>query len=145
MHMHPVHALAVIPLGIALHLIYLATRSFWMPVLLHFLNNAWATAAAKYAGSEVAAVEAAVSPALLLSSVIAVIVLGALLYTTRVRYLTIDGDEWDPGYPTVEIPDPACAVRVECAPTSGRNLLTAGSAWGAFGLAFIAEVAALAR
>lgn len=38
-HMYPPHVLAIIPVGIALHWIYLTTQSFWAPVLFHFLNN----------------------------------------------------------------------------------------------------------
>lgn len=42
LHGHPLHAAAVIPLGIALHFLYLTTGSLIAPVLLHFLNNATA-------------------------------------------------------------------------------------------------------
>jgi membrane protease YdiL (CAAX protease family) len=155
-HFHPAHALAVVPLGIAMHLVYLATRSFWAPMLLHFLNNAWATVATKMATSEIspavdiagagaASVDPQASLALLLSSLTAVIVLAALLYRTRTRYLRDDGQEWNPGYFTVEAPPESEALRRDCGSITSRNLLTAGSAWAAFGAAFAAEVAALAR
>ena len=42
-HMYPPHVIAILPVGVALHVIYLTTRSFWAPVLFHFLNNALAT------------------------------------------------------------------------------------------------------
>jgi membrane protease YdiL (CAAX protease family) len=158
-HFHPAHALAVVPLGIAMHLVYLATRSFWAPMLLHFLNNAWATVATKMATSGTTpgfvfsdasaagtgGVDPQVGPALLLSSLTAVIVLAALLYRTRTRYVREDGEEWNPGYFTVEAPPESEALRRDCGSITGRNLLTAGSAWAAFGAAFAAEVAALAR
>jgi hypothetical protein len=145
-HFHPAHALAVVPLGIAMHLVYLATRSFWAPVLLHFLNNAWATAATKMAAADAAnAADPQASPVLLLASVTAVVVLAALLYRTRTRYVRDDGQEWDPGYFTVEAPPATEALRRDFGAITGRNLLTAGSAWAAFGAAFVAEVAALAR
>lgn len=38
-HMYPPHVIAILPVGIALHWIYLTTKSFWAPVLFHFLNN----------------------------------------------------------------------------------------------------------
>ena len=41
-HMYPPHVIAILPVGVALHVIYLTTRSFWAPVLFHFLNNALA-------------------------------------------------------------------------------------------------------
>lgn len=42
LHGHPLHAAAVIPLGITLHVLYLTTGSLAAPMLLHFLNNALA-------------------------------------------------------------------------------------------------------
>lgn len=145
-HFHPAHALAVIPLGVAMHGLYLGTRSIWAPMLLHFLNNAWATVAAKLAGDgETPAAEEPTSGVLLLTSATAVLVLGTLLYRTRVRYCQPDGKEWDPGYVTVERPPPGVAERVYASDCSGRNLLTAAVAWATFGVTFVLEVAASAR
>lgn len=42
-HIYPPHVIAIIPVGIALHWIYLTTKSFWAPVMFHFLNNGIAT------------------------------------------------------------------------------------------------------
>ncbi|TWT51552.1 CAAX amino terminal protease self- immunity [Thalassoglobus neptunius] len=42
-HMYPPHVFAILPVGLTLHWVYLTTRSFWAPVLFHFLNNALAT------------------------------------------------------------------------------------------------------
>jgi membrane protease YdiL (CAAX protease family) len=148
MHMHPAHALSVIPLGVAIHLLYVGTRSFWAPMLLHFLNNGFAVTLAKLASSaevDPTLADAAPSLVLMLASLTAVVVLGALLYRTRTRYLRPDGSEWDPGYFTVEVPGDETVQRINCGPVTGRNLLTAGSAWVAFGAAFVAEVAALAQ
>ncbi|RLS55815.1 MAG: CPBP family intramembrane metalloprotease [Planctomycetota bacterium] len=39
MHMPPAHALATLPIGLFLHGVYLQTRTLWVPILLHFLNN----------------------------------------------------------------------------------------------------------
>jgi len=147
MHLHPAHALSVIPLGIAIHLIYLGTRSFWAPMLLHFLNNGFAVVVTKLATDQpdAAAAEGSVSPVLLLASLTAVIVLGAMLYRTRARYVMEDGTEWDPGYFTVEAPSPDYPLHREFGGITGRNLVTAGSAWLAFGLAFLDATGALAR
>jgi len=41
-HMTPVQVVAVIPLGLAMHYVYLTTRSFWAPMLLHLANNSLA-------------------------------------------------------------------------------------------------------
>lgn len=38
-HLYPPHVVAILPVGIALHLVYLATRNFWVPVVFHLINN----------------------------------------------------------------------------------------------------------
>lgn len=146
-HFHPVHAAAVLPIGIALHCIYLATRSFWAPVLLHFLNNAWATVASRMASGEATAVvvEEAASPVLLWASVTALVVLGAVLYRTRTRYILPDGNEWTPGYLTAERPPAELGARIAGGTDTSRNLLIAGTAWASFTVAFVAEIAAHAQ
>ncbi len=41
-HLHPVHIIALLPLSVAIHVSYLASRSIWIPMLAHFLNNSLA-------------------------------------------------------------------------------------------------------
>ncbi len=41
-HVHPAHALAVIPMGIYIHIAYLSSGSFLAPVLVHLINNSFA-------------------------------------------------------------------------------------------------------
>lgn len=41
-HIHPAHALAVMPMGIYIHVAYLSSGSFYAPVLVHLLNNSFA-------------------------------------------------------------------------------------------------------
>jgi membrane protease YdiL (CAAX protease family) len=88
-HIHPAHALGVIPLGIAMHFVYLTTRSFWAPVLLHFLNNAWATTVTKYSaeleGTELMADNAGLPPQVLVQSLVVTVAISMLLWHTRVR------------------------------------------------------------
>ncbi len=145
-HFHPVHAAAVLPIGIALHCIYLATRSFWAPMLLHFLNNAWATVASRMATvDELPVVDEAPSPVLIWASLTAMVVLGAVLYRTRTRYILPDGKEWTPGYLTAEQPPAELGARIAGGTDTGRNLLMAATAWASFTVAFVAEIAAQAR
>lgn len=42
-HLYPPHVLAIIPVGIVLHISYLATGTILAPILVHFLNNSLAT------------------------------------------------------------------------------------------------------
>ena len=102
-HIHPVHAIAVMPLGLAIHLIYLWTRSFWLPMLLHFLNNSWATLSARIE-SEDSIVDSSAPTFFecmeMSTAVIGVIFLGIALRQSRIRYMKADGNEWSsPRFP----------------------------------------------
>lgn len=88
MHLNPGQALAVIPLGFAMHFTYLVTRSFWAPVLLHFLNNSRAAVGLKFVAT--ASAEAKLDdqtatpwPSLAVSAVM-VAGIGYALWRTRV-------------------------------------------------------------
>lgn len=147
-HLHPVHALAVFPLGIALHLIYLAARSFWAPVWLHFLNNAWATTATAMhpeLAKESLAPSGSTNVGLMIASTVAVVVLGTLLYHTRRRYVLDDGREWTPGYSTAGLPPADCRYVISHGMSTGRSMAMAATAWASFAIAFVAELTAWAR
>ena len=78
-HLSPPHAVAVIPLGLFLHVTYLATRSLKAVIGLHFAHNLFAAAAARWglaSGLEVA-------PPLLWISVGAVVGITGLLWQHR--------------------------------------------------------------
>jgi membrane protease YdiL (CAAX protease family) len=132
LHLNPAQALAVIPLGFAMHFAYLTTRSFWSPVLLHLLNNGFAVLLLKYGeewqlaklldGDQSAPLQLmTVSAAMLMA-------LGLLLWQTRVRFTTPDGAPMpDPWTGAGGVPEsPSLAV---CQPP--RPLLLA---YGAFNL-----------
>jgi uncharacterized protein len=145
-HLHPVHAAAVFPIGIALHFVYLWTRSFWAPVMLHFLNNAWATIASRMLSDNAEnIIETPASPVLVLASIMALLLLGTALYRSRTRYLLPDGTEWDPGYVTAEQPPTTTGASIVGGRDSRGNLLFAGAAWASFTVAFIMEMTALAK
>ena len=109
-HLHPAHAASVIPLGITMHVLYVATRSFWAPVLFHFCNNAFAVVGATLAlkqqqGQPVQIAEAPVFPWwMILACALSVGAWYYLLSVTRTRLLKTDGTDWDPGYESTETP-----------------------------------------
>lgn len=113
-HLHPAHVLAIIPLGMAMHFIYITTRSLWAPVLLHFLNNTWAAVASKLAAEGTITQDQIDQPASLLMLLLAVLAawsLGMVLWKSRIRYVSPDGTDWSPGFPTVEGPESGNARR----------------------------------
>jgi membrane protease YdiL (CAAX protease family) len=79
MHLFPPHAVATVPLALFFHYAYLTTRSFWVPVLLHGLNNALAISLLKFPELR----ELPASPLLLACSALYVLVVGVLLWQTR--------------------------------------------------------------
>jgi uncharacterized protein len=78
-HGTPAHAVATLPLAVFLHLTYLATRTIWAPILVHFLNNALSVTMLKYGLGE----NLSVSWGMLFSAAIYAIALGTILWQTR--------------------------------------------------------------
>jgi membrane protease YdiL (CAAX protease family) len=99
-HLSPAQVIGVLPLGLVIHLIYATTRSFWAPMLAHFLNNALASVMLKL--SDPTAAESAEASGetfdlrLVGLSAIALVFLGCWLWTTRVRFVNPSGVEWNP-------------------------------------------------
>lgn len=50
-HLYPPHVIAILPVGFVIHLVYLNSRSYWLPMLFHFANNSIAVLALKYSES----------------------------------------------------------------------------------------------
>jgi membrane protease YdiL (CAAX protease family) len=78
-HLFPPHALATLPLALFFHFAYLVTRNFWVPVLLHFLNNALCLAIMKFPMVQ----ELPGSPLVLVFSALYVLVIGGLLWRAQ--------------------------------------------------------------
>lgn len=135
MHINPAQAIGVIPLGLAMHFLYLATRSFWAPVTLHLANNSLSVILLKNENNLPAAVllDDHATPSIYLFIVAAAMItaIGLLLWQTRVEYKFSDGSVWNPGYASLEVPPPesgASPVR-----QNPRLLLLAGSTFNSLG------------
>lgn len=128
MHVEPVHVCATALLGVVLHVVHLATKSLWAPILLHALNNVFALGWRKLAGDDAAsmvpATDSPVPPLLLLAAFVAALAAGWLLYKTRTRWTLPGGEEWSPGYVSAERP-PASTGAAARAGTVEWTLVTA--------------------
>ncbi|NOX53204.1 MAG: CPBP family intramembrane metalloprotease, partial [Planctomycetes bacterium] len=106
-HMHPAHAVALIPLAVFLHLVYLATHSLWAPIWLHFLNNAIAVSVLKTsevgAGGELTA-DMDWPLAVTVLAIVSSLALGRWIWQTRIQFVLPDGTLWNPGYVSAERP-----------------------------------------
>ncbi|MEI8018548.1 MAG: CPBP family intramembrane glutamic endopeptidase [Schlesneria sp.] len=106
-HVHPVHAISVMPLGLVMHVVYLWTRSFWLPMLLHFVNNCWAIIVAHFSKTEHVIDGGSLNlleGLQMITAIIAVIALGFGLWQSRVRLVREDGSVLDPGRFPLRVP-----------------------------------------
>jgi membrane protease YdiL (CAAX protease family) len=127
-HVNPGQALAVIPMGIAMHFVYVTTRSMWAPITLHLLFNGVAAVVLKF-GLDSAV--ASIPNHVLTASAATVTAVGLLLWQTRVQYRLPDGTVWSPGYVSAEVPPvESGAIPVRQVP---RLLLLAGSTINSLG------------
>ena len=108
LHLAPLYAVGTMVMGVLLHVTYLATRSLWVPVLLHFLNNTLTVLAVlgvrTVRGLEVEPTEVPAA-AYLLGFALTGAGLSAL-WSARGRLVSVDPDQpaWRPEYPGVELP-----------------------------------------
>jgi membrane protease YdiL (CAAX protease family) len=135
MHVNPAQAIGVIPLGVAMHFLYLTTRSFWAPITLHLANNSLSVILLKLESNVPATMllDDQTSPPIYAFIIAAAMItaIGLLLWETRVQYRLADGSVWNPGYASLEVPPPeseAFPVREE-----PRLLLIAGSTINSLG------------
>ncbi|QDV31898.1 CAAX amino terminal protease self- immunity [Planctopirus ephydatiae] len=98
-HFHPLHVMAVFPIGMALFWIYYTTRNFWLPMWLHLLNNLCSILVMRWQGSLEEVLENADTMQLVVQSGIALLGTSIalwLLHKNRTRYVNAAGDEWNP-------------------------------------------------
>ena len=138
MHVHPPHVFALLPLSVYMHLIYQASRSFWAPMLVHFLNNGLSVVVLKVAletGSLKEMQEAdqgGFSVVMFLCSAFSVVTILVLTWKTRVQFLHPDGTEWSPGYAAVEHPPDSANVERRCHEAGLVPWLMAAAGLGVF-------------
>ncbi|MBA3314802.1 MAG: CPBP family intramembrane metalloprotease [Planctomycetaceae bacterium] len=111
MHMSPIHAAALVPLAVLMHIGYLSSGSIWWPVGVHFLNNAMSVVLMKAAtmapeDSRIAAelTESSFSPYLFFASLACVVATIWLLWKIRVQWRRETGEAWEPERLSVEPP-----------------------------------------
>jgi membrane protease YdiL (CAAX protease family) len=105
LHMYPPHVAATFAIGMMLHFAYLSTRSFWAPVVFHFVNNVLAILATRAEDTGPGSVWT------LAMACAWVVISAACLWGYRTRYVRDDGSTAHPAYPTVEAPPPDVGAR----------------------------------
>lgn len=136
MHLSPPHAIATGVLGLLLHLTYLATRSLWVPIMLHALNNGLGVLAAQV--EVVSAMDEATNDVPFFvygAALVLLLTVGYALYRARTR-LVDDGTTaypWTPDYPSIATPPPGSGARLASAAPGWRAGVLVMAAAGAFG------------
>jgi membrane protease YdiL (CAAX protease family) len=114
MHVDPPHIVATAVMGILLHFSYLMTRSLWVPMLLHFLNNSAAVLLAKVPALGVfddPKDQVAVPIYLVALALWAAV--GWALYRSRPYLPAVpegNRESWRPEFPSVEHPPSGCGA-----------------------------------
>jgi membrane protease YdiL (CAAX protease family) len=108
LHLLPLYAVGTMVMGALLHVTYLATRSLWVPVLLHFLNNTL-TVLALYEVPMPRGLKADPTELSAVTYLLGLVLTGVgmwALWSGRGRLVSLDLDRpaWRPAYPGVELP-----------------------------------------
>ncbi len=112
-HLDPHQGTMAALMGVALHFAYLTTRSLWIPMLLHTLNNSLAVIADKLPDVLKKKLEDAetdptrIEPLLYAAAALLLVSVGWALYASRARLARVDGSSlppWQPPFPGVVYP-----------------------------------------
>jgi tetratricopeptide (TPR) repeat protein/membrane protease YdiL (CAAX protease family) len=143
-HINPVRIAVAGVLGIALHAVYLATRSLWIPILVHLVNNVlWdgcerVKLAYKFDLSGL--YDAKSLPlSLTLSAAATVATLAWAFYRTRTRWVLADGAVWNPGYVSGEAPPASREARADSGRLTVAPVLAMAMAYGTLAGAVFAQ------
>jgi membrane protease YdiL (CAAX protease family) len=115
-HLDPCQGTMAMVMGLWLHFVYLTTRSLWLPMLLHFLNNSLAVLVTRFPQLEQIEKSPADIPLFVYLS--AFLLLGAAayaLYQSRARLVPRMPEQiflWRPAWKGVEHPPPDSGTRV---------------------------------
>jgi membrane protease YdiL (CAAX protease family) len=139
-HIDPAQGSIAMLLGLWLHFVYLTTRSLWLPMLLHFLNNSLAVIAPRTTALSAIDEPEAIPVAVFAAAGALLAGVAWALYRSRARLVAADGTSpppWRPAYPGVEYPPPGSDTRVAhprpswdaVAASAGGLLLFVATCW----------------
>jgi hypothetical protein len=134
-HIDPAQGLYAMLVGLCLHFVYLTTRSLWVPMLLHTLNNSLSVVVTRIPQLKEfdSAPGTAFPVAVFVSAAVLLVAVGWALYQSRARLVAAAGEAaWRSLYPGVEYPPPDSDTRVAHPRPSWAAALAAGGAFAAF-------------
>jgi uncharacterized protein len=130
-HVDPCQGMMAMLMGLWLHFVYLMSRSLWLPMLLHVVNNSLGVLASRFA-----VLQRMDSPPqdiplfVYLSTVLVVLAVAYALYQSRTRLdVKMPGQilAWRPAFPSVEYPPAESGMEVvHPSPSLPAGALAAG-------------------
>jgi uncharacterized protein len=115
-HLDPCQGTMAMLMGLWLHFVYLTTRSLWLPMLLHFLNNSVAVVAPRFSQLEVLDAKPGDVPTFVyVASGLLLAAVAYALYQSRARLEPENPEQilnWRPAYEGVEYPPSDSGTRV---------------------------------
>jgi membrane protease YdiL (CAAX protease family) len=142
MHGDPSQLLVITVMGVYLHFVYLASRSIWVPILLHASNNGLAILLALTV--KPSENEAQVTPIIVYIAALALMIFGSVaLWTSRAELKPVPGDDptwwdepesavaWQPEYPGISTPPPEADAQIGYVDVSPVALLFTVGSFGA--------------
>jgi membrane protease YdiL (CAAX protease family) len=137
LHLDPSQLLIFFLMGAYLHFVYLASRSIWVPVLLHLLNNGLAILVVLSpdllaAGERFKADARGTQAATYLAAAGLLIFATVALWTSRAEVVPTRaaGPAWEPEYPGVSTPPPGAPAAVGYARVSPAAAVLATASFG---------------
>jgi hypothetical protein len=117
MHLDPPQVVGTMILGLWLHYVYLMSRSLWLSMFVHLVNNSLAVGMAKYASALKPLDDAPIPYQVALFATAGLVLAGVVwaLYQSRARLVSVvpgDGPAWRPDFPSVEPPPPDSTTRL---------------------------------
>jgi hypothetical protein len=133
-HVDPRQGTAAMFLGLILHYSYVVSRSLWVPVLLHTLNNGLAVTMARFDTGKALETAPDTLPVLAYAAAgVLLLAVGWAMYQGRARLVSVieDGPAWRPVYPGVELPPPDSGTVVRTPWPGALALLAVAAAFAA--------------
>jgi uncharacterized protein len=143
LHVHPIQSVVTAIGGIALHAVYLWSRSLLAPIVLHAMKNSLLFLIALVPENSLPALlteNDRLPWPLILTALVSVAAVCWLYYSVRVRWVLPNGSAWTPGYVTAEAPPAELGARPECRRAGRWPLVVTVAAYFMFISVFVSEV-----
>lgn len=116
LHIEPRQVAYAFLIGVLLHGAYLATRSLWIPIMLHVVNNGFSIAALHLPPElrDLGEAQQQIPVYIFVGAGVLVLAVGWALYASRARLISTSPEAlpWQPDFPGVEYPPPGSETMV---------------------------------